>query len=205
LGIEVDKNRRLSHQDSHAVLSPQSCSFDLDSLGRYLSRVNGSDGHNEELAIDNAEVARVLQQIADMLEFKNENPFKFRSYQMAAETVGSMGTPVTDIISRGGAGELQKIPGIGKTISTQILEIVQTGKSSYFEELTRDVPATVLDLRQVSGIGLKTAQLLYRDFGINSLEQLKSFAESGGLPSVPGLGEKTVARVKTSLTRLSGT
>ena len=166
--------------------------------------MNESDGHDEEIAIDNVEVARVLQQIADMLEFKNENPFKFRSYQMAAETVGSMGTPVTDIISRGGAGELQKIPGIGKTISTQILEIVQTGKSSYFEELTSDVPATVLDLRQVSGIGLKTAQLLYRDFGINSLEQLRSFAETGGLASVPGLGEKTVARVKTSLTRLSG-
>lgn len=162
-----------------------------------------SPQREEGLAVDNAEVARVLQQIADMLEFKNENPFKFRSYQMAAETVGSMATPVTGIVARGGAGELQKIPGIGKTISTQILEILQTGKSSYFEELTRDVPATVLDLRRVSGIGLKTAQLLYRDFGINSLDQLKSFAEGGGLASVPGLGEKTVARVESSLTRLS--
>ncbi|MEK6405405.1 MAG: helix-hairpin-helix domain-containing protein [Acidobacteriota bacterium] len=154
-------------------------------------------------AADNAEVARVLQQIADMLEFKNENPFKYRSYQMAAETIGSMATPVTDIVSRGGAGELQKIPGIGKTISAQILEIIQTGKSSYFEELTQDVPATVLDLRRVSGIGLKTAQLLYRDLGVNSLDQLKSLAEGGGLASVPGLGEKTIARIKSSLTRLS--
>ena len=152
--------------------------------------------------IDNAEVARVLQQIADMLEFKNENPFKFRSYQMAAETIGPMGTPVTDIVSRGGAGELQKIPGIGKTISTQILEIVQTGKSAYFEELTKDVPATVLDLRRVSGVGLKTAQLLYRDLGVKSLEDLKSFAEGGGLASVPGLGEKTIARITKSLRRL---
>ncbi len=157
----------------------------------------------DKLAIDNTEMARLLQQIADMLEFKNENPFKFRSYQMAAETIGSMGTPVTDIVLRGGADELQKIPGIGKTISTQILEIVKTGKASYFEELTRDVPATVLDLRRVSGIGLKTAQLLYRDFGINSLDQLESFAEGGGLGSVPGLGEKTVARVKSSLSRLT--
>ncbi len=167
--------------------------------------MNESHQPDEEPSIDNTEVARVLQQIADMLEFKNENPFKFRSYQMAAETIGSMATQVTDIVSRGGAGELQKIPGIGKTISTQILEILRTGKSSYFEELTRDVPATVLDLRRVSGIGLKTAQLLYRDFGINSLGELKSFAEGGGLASVPGLGEKTVARVKSSLTRLSET
>jgi DNA polymerase (family 10) len=153
-------------------------------------------------AIDNEAVAHVLHQIADMLEFKNENPFKFRSYQMAAETIGSMGTPVIDIVASGGAADLQKIPGIGKTISAQIIEIVQTGKSTYFEELTVDVPATVLDLRRVSGIGLKTAQLLYRDFGVKSLEDLRLLAEGGGLGSVPGLGEKTVERIKKSLERL---
>lgn len=136
-----------------------------------------------------------------MLEFKNENPFKFRSYQMAAETIGSMGTPIAEIAVRG-PDELQKIPGIGKTISGQILEIVQTGKSQYFEELTQDVPASVLDLRRVSGVGLKTAQLLYRDFGVRSLEELKLLAEGGGLKSVPGLGEKTLARIKKSLERL---
>jgi DNA polymerase (family 10) len=155
-----------------------------------------------KLVTDNAGVAHVLQQIAEMLEFKNENPFKFRSYQMAAETIGSMGTPIMDLVTRGGAEELQKIPGIGKTISTQILEIIQTGNSSYFEELTKDVPATVLDLRRVSGIGLKTAQLLYRDFGITSLDGLRSFARGGGLASVPGLGEKTLARINESLVRL---
>jgi DNA polymerase (family 10) len=165
--------------------------------------MNGEDRIDQrELVIDNAEVARVLQQIADMLEFQNENPFKFRSYQMAAETIGSMGTPITDITTRGGASELQKIPGIGKTISAQIIEIIETGKSSYFEEISKDLPPTVLDLRRVSGIGLKTAQLLYRDFGIKSLEELRRFAGSGGLASVTGLGEKTVARVTKSLGRL---
>ena len=172
-------------------------------LRRYLSGVSDSHQQGGGHAVDNAEVARVLQQIANMLEFKNENPFKLRSYQMAAETIGSMATPITEIARRGGAAELQKIPGIGKTISAQILEIVETGKSSYFEELTRDVPATVLDLRRVSGVGLKTAQLLYRDFGIKSLEELKRFTEGGGLSSVPGLGEKTTARVKASLARLT--
>ena len=160
-------------------------------------------GQLQGVSLDNAGIARVLQQIADMLEFKNENPFKIRSYQMAAETIGSMGTPIADIAT-GGADELQKLPGIGKTISGQILEIVQTGKSQYFEELTQDVPASVLDLRSVSGIGLKTAQLLYRDFGIKSLDELKKLADSGGLTSVPGLGEKTLARVAKSLERLVG-
>ncbi len=164
--------------------------------------MNDMSSQEDHHAIGNAEVARVLQQIADMLEFKNENQFKYRSYQMAAETIGSMGTPITEIAERGGAAELQQIPGIGKTISTQILEIIQSGKSPYFEELTKDIPATVLDLRRVSGIGLKTAQLLFRDFGIKSLAELKSFAEGGGLASVPGLGEKTLTRVKASLARI---
>ena len=166
--------------------------------------MSDSDQRGEQPAIDNAEVARVLQQIADMLEFQNENPFKFRSYQMAAETIGSMGTPITEISARGGASELQKIPGIGKTISAQIIEIIETGKSSYFAEITKDIPATVLDLRRVSGIGLKTAQLLYKDFGIKSLEVLRSFSGSGGLASVPGLGEKTISRITKSLGRLLG-
>ena len=155
-----------------------------------------------EAASENEQVARVLRRIASMLEFKEENPFKIRSYQTAAETIGTLECPVVDIAARGGAAELQKIPGIGKAISAQIIEIVETGQSSYFEEITRDVPATVLDLRRVSGVGLKTARLLYRDFGIKSLTELRSFAEGGGLTSVPGMGEKTLARVTASLERI---
>jgi DNA polymerase (family 10) len=151
---------------------------------------------------DNPAVARMLGDIAGILEFKDENAFKIRSYRMAAETIEAMQDQVAELAARGGAAELQQIQGIGKGISAQIVEIVETGKSSYFEELTRDVPATVLDLRRVSGIGLKTAQLLYRDFDIKSLAELKVFAEGNGLTSVPGLGEKTAARVKASIARI---
>lgn len=151
---------------------------------------------------DNRAVARALSDIAGVLEFIDENAFKIRSYRMAAETIATLHDQVADLAAQGGAAELQKIQGIGKGISTQIVEIVETGKSSYFEELTRDLPATVLDLRRVSGIGLKTAQVLYRDFGIKSLDELKVFVEGGGVNSVPGLGEKTTARIKSSLARL---
>ena len=151
---------------------------------------------------DNSEVARVLAQVAGLLEFRNENAFKIRSYSMAAETISGMSKPVAEIASQGGAEELQKIPGIGKSISAQIVEIIGTGTSPYLESLKRETPVSVLDLRRVSGIGLKTAQLLYKDFGIKSLEELRTFAEGGGLTSVPGLGEKTAARITRSLSRL---
>ncbi|HST22536.1 MAG TPA: PHP domain-containing protein, partial [Blastocatellia bacterium] len=71
-----------------------------------------------------------------------------------------------------------------------------------FETLKEEVPETVLELRRVSGVGLKTSQMLYRDFGIKSLDELKSFADGGGLASVVGLGEKIINRIKSSLDRI---
>jgi Histidinol phosphatase and related hydrolases of the PHP family len=121
---------------------------------------------------------------------------------MAAETIAELEQPLAEIAARGGASALQEIPGIGKSISAQILEIIQTGTSSYFETLKEEVPETVLELRRVSGVGLKTSQLLYRDYGIKSLDELKSFADGGGLASVPGLGEKIINRIKSSLARI---
>ena len=147
------------------------------------------------------DVAGVLERIADLLEFKDENPFKLRSYRVAAETIAEMQTPIAEVATRG-ATSLQELPGIGKSLSAQIIEIVQTGTSTFFEELKEEIPESVLELRKVSGIGLKTSQQLYRDFGIKSLDELKAFAEGGGLESVTGLGDKTAARIKSSLARL---
>ncbi|HKP87518.1 MAG TPA: DNA polymerase/3'-5' exonuclease PolX [Blastocatellia bacterium] len=159
--------------------------------------------YDGKLSIDNADIASVLERVADLLEFKDENPFKLRSYRVAAETIAELERPLAEMAARGGAASLQEIPGIGKSISSQIIEIIQTGTTSYFESLKEEVPESVLELRRVSGIGLKTAQLLFRDFGIKSLDELKAFAEGGGLRSVSGLGEKTINRITTSLARIA--
>ena len=163
---------------------------------------DSAQDYGGKLAIDNADVARLFERIADLLEFKDENPFKVRSYRLASENIAEMSQSLAEIAASGGAAELQKIPGIGKSISGQIIEIIRTGTSAYFEELKEETPETVLDLRRVAGVGLKTSQLFYRDFGIKSLEELKAFAEGGGLESVPGLGEKTAERIKNSLARI---
>jgi DNA polymerase (family 10) len=152
--------------------------------------------------LENSEIAHILEQLGSLLEFKNENMFKVRSYRMAADAIRDWHASIAEIAARGGAAELRAIPGIGKTISSQIEEIIRTGTSPVFEALKQEIPETVLDLIKVSGIGLKTAQTLFRDFGIKSLGELRIFAEGGGLLSVPGLGEKTAARVLRSLNRI---
>ena len=163
---------------------------------------NEAGSLRQPVVIKNSDVARMLDTIADLLEFKNENFFKVRSYRTASSAITDLDASVADAVAAGGAVELQKIPGIGKGISAQIVEIVNTGTSAYFDELARDLPVSVLDLRRVSGIGLKTAQMLFSDFGIKSLDELKVFAEGGGLLSVPGVGDKTVDRIKRSIARL---
>jgi DNA polymerase (family 10) len=160
-----------------------------------------SDSDSSDAQASNNRVADVLDRIADLLEFKDDNPFKIRSYRLAAETIREMSQSVTERASRG-ASALQEIEGIGKSISNQIIEIVRTGTSAYFESLKREIPETVLDLLRIRGVGMKTAQLLHRDFGISSLEDLKAFAEGGGLESVQGLGEKMIRRIREEVSKL---
>lgn len=141
----------------------------------------------------------MLHRIADLLEFQDENLFKLRAYRLAAETIEELRDSLAEMAARGGVKELQKIPGIGKSISAQILEIIETGSSSALEALKAVTPETVLDLRRVPGIGLKTAQMLYRDFGIKNFKDLQAFVEGGGLHVIPGLGEKNIHRIQGRL------
>jgi DNA polymerase (family 10) len=150
----------------------------------------------------NGEIASILGSIADLMEFGDENPFKVRSFRIASLTIAEMEGSVADIAARSGAAGLQELDGVGKAISMQIMEIIEHGSSTYFESLKAKTPLTALDLLKVSGIGLKNARLLYGDFGIKTLQELKDFAEGGGLASVPGFGDKTIKRVMNSLARI---
>lgn len=154
-------------------------------------------------AISNLQIAALLDKVADFLEFKDENQFKIRAYRAASDAIEDLGPSVAEMAKEGGAASLQGIAGIGKTISLQILEIVETGDCAILRELRAETPETVLDLIRVSGIGLRTARILFKDFGIKSLHDLKSFADGGGLTSVPGLGEKTSSRILRSLERIT--
>lgn len=137
-------------------------------------------------ALDNHAVARLLGDIADMLELKGENPFKIRAYRNAADVVAHTADPV----GAQSPETLRGWPGIGKDLSLRIVEICQTGTCALYQELTATFPATLLDLLRLQGVGPKTAALLHRELRIASLEDLESAIAAGRLRTLKGMGAR---------------
>jgi DNA polymerase (family 10) len=134
------------------------------------------------------------------MEFAGEPYFKFMAYERAASAVQNA-PPVGDLIV---TGELQKLPGVGKTIATRISEMVQTGRSSYHEELLGKYPPTLFEVLGVQGVGMKTAQALFEQYGIASLADLERAIDSDALAGAPRLGRKTLDNMKRGILAYKG-
>jgi DNA polymerase (family 10) len=134
------------------------------------------------------EIAGVLEQIATLLELKNENPFKIRAYTNAARAIETFGGNVANFKDE---EALSKIPGIGKSIALKIKELVATGSLKYLEELSAEFPSGILEMFSVPGLGAKKIKALYDKLQISSIEQLQKACESGRVAELPGFGETT--------------
>ena len=149
----------------------------------------------------NDEIARRFERLAMLMEIRGEDRFRIRSYRNAAEMIEVWPAPLEKIARMEGVKGLQEIPGVGKAISGKIVELVERGTFDAYERLTAETPESVLDLLDVSGIGLKTAAVLYQQFKISSIDDLKKFVAGGGLELVDGIGEKSIERIQASLRR----
>ncbi len=145
--------------------------------------------------MDNLAIARVLGEIADLLEIKAENPFKIRAYRNAADTVADEPRRVAELTPE----DRRTLPGIGKDIAAKIGELVDTGTLRYHQELLQECPPTVLDLLRLQGVGPKTVALLYRSLGIRTLQDLENAARDGRLRALKGMGEKKEALILKAL------
>lgn len=148
----------------------------------------------------NADVARMLEDIAASLELRGESGFRIRAYQEAARNVSLLGEDVAVLHAE---DRLDAIPGVGPSISARISEYLDLGRSPYLEELIGEIPAGVFDLLKVPGIGPRKAHLLYETLRITSLSALAQAAREHRLREVPGMGAKTEANILQELERLS--
>jgi DNA polymerase (family 10) len=133
-------------------------------------------------------IAGVLEKIATLLELKNENPFKIRAYSNAARAIETFGANVSNFQDE---EAVAKIPGIGKSIAQKIKELAESGSLEYFQELSAEFPAGILELFSLSGLGAKKIKALYDQLGISSIEELQKACEQGRLAELPGFGETT--------------
>ena len=136
----------------------------------------------------NAEIARTLLRLRTLMELAGETFYKFMAYERAASAIENA-PPIADLIA---AGELTSLPGVGKSIAATIAEIVRTGTCEHLETLTQRYPPTIFELLGVSGIGIKTAAMLFDQFGIGSLADLEKAIDDGALEAAPRMGRKTI-------------
>lgn len=148
----------------------------------------------------NDDVAAALDEIAELLELKNESSFRIRAYQNGSRALGAL-TEDVRILSE--QGRLKKVKGIGEGIAARIDEYVRTGRIGYLEELRQEFPAGVRSLLAVPGIGPSLARRVYLELDIESIDGLRAAASDGSLAALPGLGDKSAQNVLRALKRVN--
>ena len=138
------------------------------------------------------EIAALFSQMADLLEYRGDNPFRIRAYRRAAQNLESFSG---DLESLAASGRLKELSGIGTDLADKISEYLTTGTITALEQLKRKVPPGVLELLEVPGVGPKTAKLLTERLGVSTVLELEKAAKSNRLRTLPGFQEKKAENI----------
>ena len=146
----------------------------------------------------NADLADRFELLADLLELDGADAFRLAAYRRAATRIRESAVPVAQLAVDGKATRLS---GIGSTIENKIVELVETGDLAALAKLRDRLPAGLVDVMHVPGLGPKTARKLWAELGVQSLDDLRTAAEQERLRALPGLGAKTEEKVLKSLSK----
>ncbi len=147
--------------------------------------------------IENIEIAKQLDEVGDLLEIQEANPFRVRAYRNAVRTITELATPLERMVAD--EEDLTALPGIGKELSRHITELVTTGEMGVLAELREDVPSTLVQIMRLPGVGPKSARKLWDELGVETVEELKSAAEEGRVSELKGFGEKKQALILSGI------
>lgn len=151
------------------------------------------------MPIHNSAIAEMFGKVADLLDISNADEFRIRAYRTAAQTISSLTRSAAEMVKA--KEDLSELPGIGKNLAGKIKEIVETGSLTRLKELENQVPAGLVSLMKVSGLGPRKVLTLHNQLGISSRQELEKAAKAGRIREVPGFGEKTEHAIIVSLER----
>ncbi|MGH9363246.1 MAG: helix-hairpin-helix domain-containing protein, partial [Thermoanaerobaculia bacterium] len=141
----------------------------------------------------NPEIARVLAEVADLLEIRQEDSFRIRAYRNAARTVETQAEALARMLAEG--RPLTALPGIGKQMAAHIRELIETGTLAYRNELLAAVPRSLVELMRLPAVGPKRALRLWQELGIATVEALEDAARGGRIAGLSGFGAKSQQKI----------
>jgi DNA polymerase (family 10) len=144
----------------------------------------------------NDEIADQLELLADLSELEGEDSFRVLAYRRAATRIRETGGPVAKLALEGKAKSLS---GIGQTIETKIVEVIELGEMKALTKRKAIIPAEVVQFMRLPGLGPKTARRIWQELGVTTLEELKAAAEGERLRALAGLGAKSEEKILKAL------
>ncbi len=144
----------------------------------------------------NQEIADIFTKMGTLLEIKGENIFKIKAYYKAADNIRALAEDIEQVKNE---NRLSQIPGIGAAIEKKIIEWLDTGHMSAYQELIKEVPVSLLKIVEVPSVGPKKAKLFFEKLHVKSLEDLKKAVDGGKLTGLEGIKEKTIENIAKGL------
>lgn len=140
--------------------------------------------------MENAAIAAVFEEMAELLEFRGENPFRIRAYRNGAKAIRDLDESVASILADP-TRNLASIPGIGKTLLDKTETLVATGQLPQLEKLRQEIPEIVIQMARIPGLGAKKAAKLQQELTIESLGDLRKACHEDRISKLKGFGGKT--------------
>ncbi|HVZ54257.1 MAG TPA: DNA polymerase/3'-5' exonuclease PolX [Pseudolabrys sp.] len=149
------------------------------------------------MPVQNAEIAAMFDQTADLLEIEGENQFRVRAYRKAARTVEGLPQSIRSLLSSG--QDLSELPGIGKDLAGKIADIVKSGRFDLLDKLKKKMPGDLGEIAGLPGLGPKRVKLLYEKLKVRTLEDLRHAIKGGRLRELHGFGPTMVKKIAGAL------
>lgn len=145
------------------------------------------------MPVHNREIIDKLNELADLLDIKGDNEFRVRAYRNAARSLSGFTRNIAEMVEKD--EDLSSIPGIGKSMSDKIREIVKTGELKQLNELSREIPSSLIDIMKLEQLGAQRTKILSETLQIKTIDDLEKAVKAGKVEGIKGFGKKISAKI----------